>query len=139
MYSHQKAHQAKADGVGFTTPKGFIEIKRLDKRLYNCPLKSTKLSISPTISCLHQKYKRLILFILIFWKQLAFPSKHLSFLSFHKVHQTHAGILLHQSTCDPLLPTPSQLFNISKEVLGITQLIPSKQKNMFHRFTAVLQ
>lgn len=105
--------------------------------LWNQP--NSLLLILYHVYSLHQKYGRLILFILVFCKQLAFLLSHLSFLSFHNVHQTHAGTVLHQSSCDPLLPTPSQLFSISKEVLGITQLIPSIQKNMFLRFAAVLQ
>lgn len=82
--------------------------------------------------------RKLRQFILTFWILLLLPSKHLAFLSFHIVHHVHAGIIFHQFSSAPLLPTPFQ-FRISKVFLGTTQLTPSIHKNKFHKFTIVLQ
>lgn len=103
------------------------------------PWKSTKSSISPTIFCLHQKYKRLKQFILIFWMWFPVSSNHLAFLYFQRVHLMQVGINSHQSSPESLLPISSQLYNNSLVVLGFTHYTPSIQRNMFHRFVATLQ
>uniref|UniRef100_A0A0V0HN09 Putative ovule protein n=1 Tax=Solanum chacoense TaxID=4108 RepID=A0A0V0HN09_SOLCH len=125
----------------YKPPGGAIILKSKNKfsKIYNWPITSTTLSTSPTKSCLHQKNKRVRHLILIVWELLVLPSKHLPFLSFHSVHQMQAGTFFHQSSFDTLFPIPCQCVSTSKVVLGIVQLTPSIQTNMFHRFVAILQ
>jgi len=102
-------------------------------------MKSTKSTASPTNSCLRQKNSRHIHFILIFSMLTLWSSKHLSFLSLHKVHHRQAHIVFHQSPYLSLLPIPDHWFINSRVVLGITELTPKMHKKLFHRLVAVLQ
>lgn len=123
LYSHKRAHQG-IDEEGFANPQGlpsFSNPKTIQK-IYSWPINSSKLSTSPTKSCLHQKNRRLRHLILIIWELLVLPSKHLSFLSFHSDHQMQAGTYFHQSSFDPLFPIPCHCVSTSKGVLGIDQL-----------------
>ena len=120
------------------TPRGCPHSQIQKKlKIYSWPINSTILSTSPTKSCLYQNNKRLRHLILIIWELLVLPSKHLSFISFRSLHQMQAGTFFHQSSFDPLFPIPSQCVSTSKVVLGIVQLIPSLQMNMFHKSVAM--
>lgn len=62
---------------------------------------------SSTINCsLHQKWKREMQVLLIFWVERLMPSKHLTFLSFQIVHHMQARIIFHHSLWPifPLIP-----------------------------------
>lgn len=103
-------------------------------------MKFTRLSTSPTIFCLYQKYNKFRFFILIFWMLLACSSWDLSFFSVQSDHPMHVGIHFHWCSFDLLLlPCPFHCFSMSEVVLGTTQLNPRIHKNMSHRFIAVLQ
>lgn len=90
----QKTQHLHKSGV---EEKCYIHRKTMGVLLISSILKlsinSTISPISPVGSCLHQKYRRLRQFILIFWIGLLLFTKCLKFLSFHTLHHIQAGIL----------------------------------------------
>jgi len=67
------------------------------------------------------------------------PSKHLLFLSVHKHHKIQAGTK--DQICLTDFPTFQELQHTKTSLndLGMTQVSPKSEKNMFHRPVATVQ